>query len=1125
MPVPPDTVPTSNGRPFLESLRAFGCTDVVDLAKEAAAPAQLEYLDLLPRQGQPNPLPVPVAAVAEHQGTALLYLVDGHCMEPAARERIISQLQHRLANRSDPAYLGVTTGGTLDIYSIEFHRQNRTPPRPKTLHTVEQTDRSAPLFFQSLVHGNFGELYKKPPGSDHVYKVIMDLLDGTTAQFGANPKKSVPSKLPPLDVLSLAGRALFFRFLVDRGIVLPEEASLICPSARELRSAFATAASAAETSAWLDKTFNGEFLPLVDESIPSSDNEARQAAYLVYYQTIHKITGGSIFIHLDAILRGWGSVDGRHVQPTLDFGVDWSDLDFAHIPVGVLSQVYEKFSHRVDENFAKSTSVHYTPRTIARFLVDEAFDSLADPAHARVLDPACGAGIFLVLTLRRLVKERWLRDGQPPNAETIRHILYKQICGFDISEPALRLAALGLYITAIEINQSPRPPRSLRFPRNLRDTVLFNFSELRGQLNTQGRIPLGSLGKDVPREKFDRQFHLVLGNPPWTSLRAPAPVRTTAHDDQRQKLRSEGKVAEKEETTKLNECFTAIARRVLENKARQAEDANLKSLANELNKLADNYENPRKNPDLPFLWRAMEWATEGGTIAMVLPARLYLLGPKTWSPVSRGKTEDQEAAQADGTDHMAWRAIMQSMAITGLINGSDLRKTGVWRGVDVPFSIFFARNELPTPRHAFRFASPCYELRQHERGRFRIDYQNDVLVTYREVLEKPWRLKALAIGNSLDVSLIARLQAAFKTSLGNFWFKWDPKFLHTGEGYNLSPNLTQKLTKFLPHLPDFREPDGWQIDLPLPTFEVSHGRKTANMPRRKELFTAPLVIVPQSPGEERRSPHAWIAEQDMAFSKSWYGYSCAGHPEATLLASLLYLLPHSQVFLYYILLTSPRFGADRQTFNKSDLDSMPFPDPAELCHDDKVLIKELAILLQQGAEKPWKEIDTLFARLYGLSEIDCELMTDTLFSAAPYRTKGASALHPLITDDVKVFTDCLKENLQPFLAVTGRAIEVQPADFPQDVYRNAWYFVEVTTGGQRVNVTTELLEQAIATANHLGASRVVVRADISQAGFLLGQIAQRRWWTKTRSRLCAAHIIHNHLDALRPPHTYDRQFP
>lgn len=1119
MPAPHNSSFSSDGRSFIERVRAFGCTDVVDLSRDAAAPAQLEYLDLIPKRGQKSSLPVPIAAVAEHQGTALLYLVDGHCMEPVVREGLISEMQHQLANRSDPAYLGVATGASLDIYPIEFHRRDKKQTRPKVMQTVAQADRSAPLFFQSLVHGKFGELHKEPRGSDHVYRIIMNLLDGTTAEFGADPQHNVPGKLPPLEVLSLAGRALFFRFLVDRGVVLPEEAAEICPAAKELDRAFASAAGAAQTSAWLDKTFNGDFLPLIDERIPSDDREARQAAYNIYYRQVHKSTDGTIFTHLEAILRGWDSVAGRHVQPTFDFGQDWSDLNFAHIPVGVLSQVYENFSHRADGQFAKSTSVHFTPRTIARFLVDEAFESLSEPANARVLDPACGAGIFLVLTLRRLVKERWQQDGQPPNAETIRQILYRQVRGFDISESALRLAALGLYITAIEVNQAPRPPKSLKFPRNLRDTVLFNFNEFHDQPGMKGRVPLGSLGTHVPPEKFDSQFNLVIGNPPWTSLKAPTPISTAEKAAQRQKLRSEGKVVEKEENAKLNECFTGIARRVLKEKARIAKRANIKGLATELEDLAGTYDNPRKNPDLPFLWRAMEWALEGGTIALVMPARLYLLGPKAEAPAD-ADVDDGETTHVDGIDQTAWRAVMQSVAVTGIINGSDLRETEVWRSIKVPFSLLFAKNDLPSARHAIRFASPCRDTDANRMGCFRLDYQNDVLVTCREVQEKPWLLKTLALGSSLDVSLVERLLVAFPKTLGQIWAAWDDSGGdRTGQGYNLSPALTPKHAEFLSKLPVFERPAGFAINYGgLKTFKEKYGRESAYWPKTELLYQAPLVIVPQSPGEEPHNARAFIADRPIAFSQSYYGYSCKGHPEENTLAALIYLLPHALLSSYFIVMTSPRFGADRRTFNKEDIDAIPFPDPAKLPAAEKKWIADLARHLETATEKPWKEINALFARLYALSEADCELMEDTLFSVAPHRAIGVAAFHPPTADNMQVFTDCLQRTLQPVLAVTGRTVLVQPADFPQDVYRAPWYFVDVTTGGQRVNVTSGLLEQAIAVANDVGASRVIVRADGNQAGLLLGQIAQRRWWTKTRARLCATHIIHNHLVALRTSH-------
>ena len=57
------------------------------------------------------------------------------------------------------------------------------------------------------------------------------------------------------------GRALFTRFLGDRGL-LAKPLKLSRPS--EAASLFDTTARAAETSHWLDETFNGDFLPLSD---------------------------------------------------------------------------------------------------------------------------------------------------------------------------------------------------------------------------------------------------------------------------------------------------------------------------------------------------------------------------------------------------------------------------------------------------------------------------------------------------------------------------------------------------------------------------------------------------------------------------------------------------------------------------------------------------------------------------------------------------------------------------------------------------------------------------------------------------------------------------------------------
>ena len=59
------------------------------------------------------------------------------------------------------------------------------------------------------------------------------------------------------DAISLVGRALFTRFLGDRGL-LPEHMA----EPETAATLFDTPDRAEETSAWLDDTFNGDLLPL-----------------------------------------------------------------------------------------------------------------------------------------------------------------------------------------------------------------------------------------------------------------------------------------------------------------------------------------------------------------------------------------------------------------------------------------------------------------------------------------------------------------------------------------------------------------------------------------------------------------------------------------------------------------------------------------------------------------------------------------------------------------------------------------------------------------------------------------------------------------------------------------------
>jgi hypothetical protein len=868
MPVVPSN---ADPRPLAQRLAAYGCTSnvIIRLDEKLSAPSQLDYLDLLPRQSNHTPL---LTAVAEHQGTALLYLVDASGDVKSDAESL-AVLRRKLANRSDPAWLGVVRLGALEIFTIGFRENSDTRP----VLIVEEKSPTAPMFFQCLVHGTFEE-NNRLHGTDYVFHKIFDLLTRTTNEFVPKEGKG---RLDALEVLSMAGRALFFRFLIDRRIVLAPELEEICPAASELKDAFSTAEKAAQTSAWLDATFNGDFLPLIDETIPAEKRDTREAAYLRFFKRTEHLVGKRIFTHLDAILRGWRAT-GDAVQTELD----WGDLDFAHIPVGVLSQVYESFSHRADPRTARDTSVHYTPRTIAGLMVEEAFAATKDKAGAKVLDSACGAGIFLVLAFRRLVREQWI-GGERPKTSVIQSILYNQVRGFDISESALRLAALSLYITAIELNASPRPPQALKFPRNLRDEVLYRF--VGDEVKNKNAFPLGSLGPEVSQD-FDKTFDIVIGNPPWTRLR----------DNKVESDEVEG-IAKKSTTDELNEKFASIGRRVLA--ARGLED------------LTKSYQNPDKNPDLPFLWRAMEWAKDGGIIALAMHPRLFM--------------------RTSEIGCQAWRAVLKSLEITGILNGTDLRKTAVWEGMDAAFCVIFARNSRPGTEHRFYFVSPTHEPDLNNRGRFRIDYEIAKPVSAARVEKQPWILKCLSMGTWLDVELMNALMDTSFQSVSTFWAHVDPKGMRFGKGYSISKDSKQKPAPFLGPMLNFaRTQDEFLIDYKkLISFSETYGSSSAYRPRTEVAYQAPLVIIPKAPGDDQFSPKAYLSEKSISILAKllwllmFWASRRARHCPHCYLSSWL-TAPCSDISL---LMVSVSQGVDHMLFTKQvTFEAMPFPDLAKL---------------------------------------------------------------------------------------------------------------------------------------------------------------------------------------------------
>ena len=996
--------------------KAFGCHNVILLDGDPT-PRHLDYLDLLKVSDHRLPK---IDAVAEFQSRPLLYIISGERIQNFDRDERIN-LQCLLANRGERAFLGVLNPGELNVYPINL---KRSVLANKNGRSIKQESWEAPLFFQSVVNGAFN-LDGQPETPDYVFKTILDLMTNSSKDLIEN------HHLNPLDVLSFLGRALFFRFLWDRGIVRQGELHSVCPGAESPGNCFHDANNSIATCQWLDQTFNGDLLPL-------------SGSYSDVFDQADKKTEGKLFLHMRAILEGWERLGVDAFQRV----IDWGDLNFAHIPIGVLSQVYENFSKIWDSEQREMTSAYYTPKNIAHYLVDDAFEGITEKKDAQILDPSCGAGIFLVLAFRKLVAARWEYDGKRPDTATIQSILYQQLCGFDVSESALRLSALSLYITAIELNGTPRPPKSLRFPKPLQGVVLHNHR--RPEEKSTKKFVLGSLRPDVSKE-FNNRFDIIIGNPPWSRLKG-----------------------DKTE-------FTKLTRRILEDRG--------------LKDISKTYNNPDNDPDLPFLWKSVEWAKPGGIIAMALPGRIFL---KQTDPGTK-----------------AFNAILRGIEITGILNGSNLSDSAVWPGMNQPFMLFFARNRVPSTNHRFYFVTPHYERNLNDKGRLRIDYQSAQPISTQEVARNSQLLKTLALGTVLDVELLHKLKELGWPTVLSYWKK---NGLYSGLGYNLSPKQKQYDATFMLDVPVFIKPSDGMFSMDVSLLE-KFKRPTAHMPRKIDLYTPPLLIVPESPGKSSFSPKSWIARESIVFRSSYYGFSASGSNEADLAIALLHLITHSELFRYHVLMTSSKLGAERRAFLKNNIENLPFPKINALSKTQRKSILKLSNELETSLDKPWYAINESIFDLYGLDEYDRQVVKDSLEVAQPFKESRDRANAFPCRNERRAFYAELQRFLAPSFSVTNEIVSIEEVDeIKTQEINSSWHFFVVSSSSSSSSsslsqpiqtVLKKLISQIAEEANKTGCSKVIVHGD----GYLfVGIISQYRYWTLSRARLCAMDIQRHHLD-------------
>jgi len=344
----------------------------------------------------------------------------------------------------------------------------------KTLEKLADESKLNDFSYFELVTGKTWQTYEDENKFKYQNRVDYKLLENIS-----DAREQLIGYEIPTDIANaLIGKCIFIRYLIDRHVRIKFDDTLREWSNNEFCSLLASKTRTIQLLNYLKEQFNGEAFLLDDNNLKNIPEDA-----------------------FDVLRRLMQGVEIATGQMSL-FDV----YDFSIIRVEFISNLYEHF---IGEKNQANKRAYYTPVFLVDYILTETvekyFDKNPHEYNCKVLDPACGSGIFLVQTLRRMIEHYQdiykITSKKTKNFKDIlRKIAEENIYGIDQDKNAINIAIFSVYLALLDY-QEPKDIENFKFPNLINKNFFTNdFFNLNAEFN--------DILKNI-------KFNFIIGNPPW----------------------------------------------------------------------------------------------------------------------------------------------------------------------------------------------------------------------------------------------------------------------------------------------------------------------------------------------------------------------------------------------------------------------------------------------------------------------------------------------------------------------------------------------------------------------------------------------------------------------------------